>query len=331
MALLKLLAIATTAGLVTSLRAPLPARRRAALKPLSAEEPAAASAPAAAEESSEEAHKSAVVFGFFAAKDRELDLIKRQYERFGYDEVVVVPSLVSRLARPSGWYKLFRENAKQGRDHPLGRHFDVAHCMSGGFLNLYLTRGAGVPLTCDTLLLDSTPILPKPAAFTTFARQFLRDMGLGPVILFFPRLVHVSVVRLGWSLTACRLRLAHRLRRALGYPISPYRDLVTSWLRMSSAAAMSGGGAVSYDRISEHAEQTIFARAPNARPPKRAVFLHNPRDPYLSHADVLETVHHARDLGVEACVKEVPTKHVQTIFQKPKLIFEEVLGDAVVA
>ena len=47
-----------------------------------------------------------------------------------------MPSVVNKLARPSGWYKIFRDNAKLGRAHPLGRHFDVVHCMSGGFLNL---------------------------------------------------------------------------------------------------------------------------------------------------------------------------------------------------
>ena len=59
---------------------------------------------------------------------------------------------------------------------------------------------------------------------------------------------------------------------------------------------------------------------------KKAVFLHNPADPYLSRDDVLATVGAAERLGLEADVHEVATNHVQTIFQKPRLIFEGALA-----
>ena len=279
--------------------------------------------------------KSALVFGFFAAKEKELAFIRKQYLRRGFDDVVVEPSLIASLARPSGWYRVFKENARRGADHHLARHFDVVHCMSGGFLHLYLTRGAGVPLECDTLLLDSTPILPKPAAFVTFARQFIRDAApAGGLVALFPRALHLAVVRARWSLTAVRLRLQHRLGRALAQSTAPQRHqpdaaasrtpgaLVTAWLRMSSAAAISGGALVSYDQISKHAERVCFGAAPRAKPPKRTVFLHNPNDPYLSNADVQATLHNARALGMPTTVAEVATDHVQTIFRKPALLFD---------
>ena len=59
----------------------------------------------------------------------------------------------------------------------LDRHFDVVHCMSGGFLQLYVLLRSGIHLNFSTLLFDSTPILPKPVAFTTFARAYMRSAG----------------------------------------------------------------------------------------------------------------------------------------------------------
>mmetsp|Transcript_4675 Transcript_4675/g.14145 ORF Transcript_4675/g.14145 Transcript_4675/m.14145 type:complete len:99 (-) Transcript_4675:534-830(-) len=95
---------------------------------------------------------------------------------------------------------------------------------------------------------------------------------------------------------------------------------------MSSAAAMSGGTVRSYDTISEHCERVLFGRAPAAPAPRRAIFLHNPSDPYLSNPDVLATVEHARNLGLETHVKEVSTSHVQTIFRTPALVFDDCLA-----
>jgi hypothetical protein len=89
--------------------------------------------------------------------------------------------------------------------HPLSRRFDTVHVMSGGFLNLYLnmvermpwflganfstlviilpvSQVSGAQLDFDTLILDSTPILPKPESFTRFARAY---MATGQVINLF--------------------------------------------------------------------------------------------------------------------------------------------------
>ena len=199
----------------------------------------------------------------------------------------------------------------------------MVHCMSGGFLNYYLTRGAGVPLACDTLLLDSTPILPKPRAFTTFARQFMRDaLPFGKVVDLFPQPLHLFLIRTRWSVTAFRLRVQHWFLRRLGRHPRAWRDLTTRWLRVSSSAARRGN----YEPIVAHAARVAFGRAPAAPPPKRAVFLHNPADPYLSRDDVLATVGAAERLGLAAAVHEVATNHVQTIFQKPRLIFEGALA-----
>ena len=318
-AFLGLVALVASAAALQRPHAPaaFPAAARAQATTAAGAESPTAPAPTPTADGAAPPAKSALVFGFFAAKDRELNFIKKQYAKYGYDDVVVEPSAIARLARPSGWYKVFRENAGLGRDHHLARHFDVVHCMSGGFLHLYLTRGAGVPLTCDTLLLDSTPILPKPAAFVTFARQFIRDLGAGRLVDLFPRVLHLSIVRARWSLTALRLRLQHRLLRwSSGEKIGH----LTAWLRMSSAAAISGGALTSFDEISKHAERTIFASSPRAEPPKRTVFLHNPDDPYLSHDDVLATLDAARALGMPTHVREVPTNHVQTIFRDPKTV-----------
>ena len=133
----------------------------------------------------------------------------------------------------------------------------------------------------------------------------------------FPRVLHLSIVRARWSLTALRLRLQHRLLR---WSSGEKLGHLTAWLRMSSAAAISGGALTSFDEISKHAERTIFSSSPRAEPPKRTVFLHNPDDPYLSHDDVLATLDAARALGMPTHVREVPTNHVQTIFRDPKTV-----------
>ena len=141
----------------------------------------------------------------------------------------------------------------------------MVHCMSGGFLNYYLTRGAGVPLACDTLLLDSTPILPKPRAFTTFARQFMRDaLPFGKVVDLFPQPLHLFLIRTRWSVTAFRLRVQHWFLRRLGRHPRAWRDLTTRWLRVSSSAARRGNYEPSWPTRPRRVRS-----APAAPPPKR--------------------------------------------------------------
>ena len=66
---------------------------------------ATAAAPTAAEAANGHRRKTAAVFGFFGASDRELALIEKRYAKNGY-ECVVVPSPVKEVARPSGWYRI---------------------------------------------------------------------------------------------------------------------------------------------------------------------------------------------------------------------------------
>ena len=79
------------------------------------------------------------------------------------------------LSKPRGWYRTFVASVKS--DNQLARKYDVVHCMSGGFLNLYLTLASGAQLEFDTLVLDSTPIMPKPSSFVRFLRAWLEDSG----------------------------------------------------------------------------------------------------------------------------------------------------------
>merc|ERR1719152_566822 len=106
-----------------------------------------------------------------------------------------------------------KQHISQNADgHPIGRHFDVVHAMSGGFLQLYLLRAAGVGLRFEKLLLDSTPILPKPAAFANFQREFARDAtgalagALRCALALVPPRAHAGLVRAAWFAGAARQR-----------------------------------------------------------------------------------------------------------------------------
>lgn len=141
--------------------------------------------------------RSALVLGWFHASERELAYVRKLYLRHGFTDVVVRPSVIGKIAKPRGWYRSIRRGLRQeaaatqattralvgGRgkasasEPDVSRHFDVVHCLSGGFLSLYVLLRSGTRLSYDTLLLDSTPILPKPVAYTRFARAFLAAAG----------------------------------------------------------------------------------------------------------------------------------------------------------
>jgi hypothetical protein len=125
--------------------------------------------------------KSALILGWFYAEPRQLKFVARMYKKKGYADVVTCESDVGVVSKPKGWYKACLQTQKtmnQDGGHPLAREFDVVHVMSGGFLNLYQLLFAGVKIDFKTLVLDSTPILPKPAAFTRFARAYMDSVGL---------------------------------------------------------------------------------------------------------------------------------------------------------
>lgn len=168
-------------------RVSAPCAAAGTILPLEAE-PAQASTPAG---------RSALVLGWFHASERELAYVRKLYLRHGFTDVVVRPSVIGKIAKPRGWYRSIRRGLRQeaiatqattqalvgGRgkasasEPDVSRHFDVVHCLSGGFLSLYVLLRSGNRLTYDTLLLDSTPILPKPVAYTRFARAFLAAAG----------------------------------------------------------------------------------------------------------------------------------------------------------
>ena len=81
----------------------------------------------------------------------------------GFTHVVVRPSPVEIFTKPRGWYRSMRRRLQPRRQlahadaappkplpqAALGRHFDVVHCLSGGFLALYVLLRSGVSLRCD--------------------------------------------------------------------------------------------------------------------------------------------------------------------------------------
>ena len=102
------------------------------------------------------APRSALVLGWFHASERELGYVAKLYARNGFTDVVVRPSVIGKIAKPRGWYRSIRRGLRAeavathattsaivGRDMPseesnVSRHFDVVHCLSGGFLSLYV-------------------------------------------------------------------------------------------------------------------------------------------------------------------------------------------------
>jgi hypothetical protein len=183
--------------------------------------------------------KSVLVLSWFYAQPKEIELVKRIYKKRGYSTVIVVESLVKDAATPRGWYKSFLRSVLHSaysapRDSQiilsgryvkgsktasdiaaplnaaLDRRFDVVHCMSGGFLNLYLLLSARVPLRCGTLVMDSTPILPQPRAFVRFARAYMNENGMGTVPAILPEPIHTAFYTARWSLGALYVRIKHK-------------------------------------------------------------------------------------------------------------------------
>lgn len=125
---------------------------------------AAVSADAAAEGEK----PSALVLGWFFASKRELEYVRKAYDKNGFD-VTIQPSIVNVLAKPRGWYRTLRRRLQPNRKtpepepHALGRKFDVVHCLSGGFLSLYVLRRSRVALTFQTLV--RPPAAPGPPSW----------------------------------------------------------------------------------------------------------------------------------------------------------------------
>jgi len=269
------------------------------------------------------AKRSVLVLGWFFAKDRELDYVRRMYNKNGFDDVVICPSKVGIISKPRGWYRSMRRQLQPGRrsrhegptevEQSLGRHFDVVHCMSGGFLALYVLLRSRVGLRFSTLLCDSTPILPKPAAFTRFARAYLESVGLKLPLRMLPARLHQACVQARWWVSIFYIKTRHRVLNWLG-------RLQGEELNRWASGPVEWGLSGDYDRVAKHALGTIYEGAAQCDGAE-IIFLYNPNDPFLDPADVSDAAQLAREVGL--AVREVETKvdHIKALFSSPRTVF----------
>jgi len=291
---------------------------------------------------SEEENKaaSALVLGWFGAKDNELEFVKKLYKKKGYADVTVAPSLIASCSKPRGWYRTVKETsakftldasnpASKHANNPLSRHFDVVHVLSGGFLNLYLQLLSGAAIDFDTLVLDSTPILPKPTSFTRFARAYMATMP--KPISFIPKIVpawlHLTYVTARWGVASWYVAFRHQLSRVLQAlkgsqaPLSPGSLQGPRMLGAFAPYAATNR----YDVVVANCVETVFQQSrqfsSSGGKPLKAVFVTNPADPYLNYDDVKATMARATELGCDVHEVEGYKDHVKSIFRKPAAIF----------
>jgi len=282
---------------------------------------AAEAVPATEAEKPVKPQKSALVLGWFYAEPRQLKFVARLYRKQGFTDVVTYESHVATVARPRGWYSGCLDTQKQiasEEGHPLAREFDVVHVMSGGFLNLYQLLFAGVAIEFKTLVLDSTPILPKPAAFTRFARAYLDSVGFKWVSRLLPRPVHQATVTLRWAMQSAYIKFQHQFLRLLakmgkrGVPTAE-----TKTLNKQATMTMTNR----YVPIIDSVIKVLFEKMSG----KKAVFVYNPSDPFINSKDVQSTMDRAaKEYGVKVQSVEVEHDHVQTLFKEPTAIFGNV-------
>jgi len=204
--------------------------------------------------------------------------------------------------------------------------------MSGGFLNLYLQKLGGARLTFDTLVLDSTPILPKPTSFTRFARAYMATMpkpfNLIPKVVPLP--IHLAYVYLRWSVSSAYILLRHVLGLAgekllvLGGCANKEKT-PPGYMAGPRVLGNLAPYAVSfrYGKVVENCVATVFGGGggKSGDVPLKAIFVTNPSDPYLNYKDVEATMDQARALGCQVDEVPVTTDHVKAVFRKPAAIF----------
>merc|ERR1719424_2208393 len=269
--------------------------------------------------------RSVLVMGWFFATDRELDYVRRMYSRNGFTDVVIQPSQVGIIAKPRGWYRSMRRRLQPRRrqkhadrndplpTEQLGRHFDVVHCMSGGFLALYVLLRSKVGLRFSTLLCDSTPILPKPAAFTRFARAYLASIGLRLPLKLLPERLHQWLVEGRWWLSIFYIKMKHRLLTLLG-------RLQGVELNRWMSGPVDWGLSGDYDRVATHALGTIYEGAAQCAG-SEIIFLYNKADPFIDPADVANAAELAREVGLAVREVETSTDHIKALFSSPRTVF----------
>jgi hypothetical protein len=286
--------------------------------------PAAAAVSSAPSTSAESPKKSVLVLGWFFAKERELEYVKKMYKKSGYDEVVIEPSTFGVISKPRGWYRIMRRRLQPNRktadsDGPyssLSREFDVVHCLSGGFLALYVILSSGVDLRFSTLLCDSTPILPKPSAFSRFACAFLKSVGLSlPLkLLPMPEALLTRLVAMRWQIGITYIRLRHSLLQLLG---RPQGEVLSTF----QAGPVSWGLAGDYDRIARHALGTVYRACAGHAGFRSLELLYNPDDPFLDPDAVRYAASEAAACGVPVQETHVQADHIKALFVQPKTIF----------
>jgi hypothetical protein len=251
------------------------------------------------------------------------------YKRNGFDEVIIEQSPVGVMTKPRGWYRTIRKQGKHmagasnsaGTFDRLNRNFDVVHCMSGGFLNLYVLLRAGVDIRFSRLLFDSTPILPKPAAFTQFSRAYMEAAGWKLALKALPAKLHVKMVALRWHIGLWYVRgkfmLMQKLGRARG-------DAETDWCEGPIMWGLRGD----FERVSRHALGTVFeiaARGPTGQGPTGQAanieFVYNPDDPFMRVEDIREAAALAAKCGLPVRETYVAVDHIKGLFSIPKTIF----------
>ena len=67
--------------------------------------------------------RSVCVFGWFFASEKELGFVEKKYRQLGFDDVTIVPSDVSTISRPRGWYRTYiaRHIEQNSVGSPLAR------------------------------------------------------------------------------------------------------------------------------------------------------------------------------------------------------------------
>lgn len=272
--------------------------------------------------------RTALVLAWFYSSQREREFVRRLYLRNGFTDCVVLESPVNIYTKPRGWYRTMRKNQKHlGVDtHELNQHFDVVHCMSGGFLHLYTLIRSGVELRCDTLLFDSTPILPKPAAFTRFARAYMESEGITLPLKLVSRQAHERMVNGRWAVALRYVRTKHKLLNALGRRAETLDAWVTA---ETGAAGLALAG--KWDEL-EAAEvcSRVFSRPDGADSHGaeahrcahgEVIFLYNPSDPFLDAQDVERVMEFAAGAGYKVKAEHTEADHVKTMFTSPRKVF----------
>ena len=126
-----------------------------------------------------------------------------------------------------------------------GRHYDVVHAQSGGFLQLYLLLRTGAVRSMDTLVLDSTPIMPRPDALAAFAH------GGRPLAR--------ALLLVRWAVELRLVWLAHAVRRLLRRS-TPSLD---AWVA-SGPVALAGAGRGRRSSAPRSAAASSRRRGPSA-------------------------------------------------------------------